>query len=75
MQIINGNTNDGKKKFAVINTTDYNYDGNYQITIFTIEEAEQLGFDKLETEQIDKMLIGEQAVFEYGLDAQVIRLG
>lgn len=75
MQIINGSTNDGKKKFALINTTDYNYDDNYQIAIFTIEEAEQLGFDNLETEQIDKLLIGEQAVFEYGIDAQVVRLG
>jgi len=75
MQIIDGNTNDGKKKFAIINTTDYNYDGNYQIAIFTIEEAEQLGFDESETKQIDKLLIGEQALFEYGVDAQVVRLG
>lgn len=75
MQIIDGNTNDGKKKFALINTTDYNLNYNFQISIFTIEEAEQLGFDELETEQINKLYVGEQAVFEYGVDAQVVRLG
>lgn len=75
MQIIDGNTNDGKKKFAIINTTDYNLDNNFQISIFTIDEAEELGFDESETNQIDKLLVGEQAVFEYGIDAQVVRLG
>jgi hypothetical protein len=75
MQIIDGNTNDGKKKFALINTTDYNLDNNFQISIFTIDEAEGLGFDELETEQISQLLVGEQAVFEYGIDAQVVRLG
>ena len=75
MQIIDGNTNDGKKKFALINTTDYNFNNNFQISIFTIEEAEELGFDELETEQINKLYVGEQAVFEYGVDAQVVRLG
>lgn len=75
MQIIDGNTNDGKKKFALINTTDYNLNNNFQISIFTIEEAEELGFDELETEQINKLYVGEQAVFEYGVDAQVVRLG
>ena len=75
MQIIDGNTNDGKKKFALINTTDYNLDNNLQISIFTIEEAEGLGFDELETEHINQLLVGEQAVFEYGIDAQVVRLG
>ena len=67
MQIIDGNTNDGKKKFALNN--------NFQISIFTIEEAEELGFDELETEQINKLYVLEQAVFEYGVDAQVVRLG
>lgn len=75
MQIIDGNTNDGKKKFAIINTTDYNLDNNFQISIFTIDEAEEFGFDESETNQIDKLLVGEQAVFEYGIDAQVVRLG
>lgn len=75
MQIIDGNTNDGKKKFALINTTDYNLNNNFQISIFTIDEAEELGFDELETEQINKLYVGEQAVFEYGVDAQVVRLG
>lgn len=75
MQIIDGNINDGKKKFALINTTDYNLNNNFQISIFTIEEAEELGFDELETEQINKLYVGEQAVFEYGVDAQVVRLG
>jgi hypothetical protein len=75
MQIIDGNTNDGKKKFALINTTDYNLNNNFQISIFTIDEAEELGFDELETEQISQLLVGEQAVFEYGIDAQVVRLG
>lgn len=75
MQIIDGNTNDGKKKFALITTTDYNLNNNFQISIFTIEEAEELGFDELETEQINKLYVGEQAVFEYGVDAQVVRLG
>jgi len=75
MQIIDGNTNDGKKKFALINTTDYNLDNNFRISIFTIDEAKELGFDETETKQIDKLLVGEQAVFEYGIDAQVVRLG
>ena len=75
MQIIDGNTNDGKKKFALINTTDYLLDTNFQISIFTIDEAEQLGFDESETKQLDNLIVGEQAVFDYGIDAQVVRLG
>ena len=75
MQIIDGNTNDGKKKFALINTTDYNMDGNYQIAVFGIADAEKLGFDEEETKRIDALGIGDQAMFEYGVDAQVIRLG
>lgn len=75
MDIIQGQISGDEKRFAIINTTEYNYDGKYQIAIFGIGEAEQLGFDESETEQIDKMLIGEQAVFDYGFSAQVIRLG
>jgi hypothetical protein len=75
MQIIDGNINDGKKKFVLINTTDYLLDTNFQISIFTIDEAEQLGFDESEAKQLDNLIVGEQAVFEYGIDAQIVRFG
>lgn len=75
MEVLKGNVEEGEKKFAVINTTDYNMDGNYSIIVFGIEDAGKLGFDEEETKRIDALGIGDQAMFEYGVDAQVIRLG
>ena len=75
MEFLKGNVEEGEKKFALINTTDYNMDGNYQIAVFGIADAEKLGFDEEETKRIDSLGIGDQAMFEYGVDAQVIRLG
>lgn len=75
MESIKGNVKEGEKKFALINTTDYNMDGNYLITTFSVEEANELGLDEHDVEQIKSLLIGQQALLnDYGIDAQVIRL-
>ena len=76
MQIIDGNTNDGEKKFAIINTSDYNNDGNYSIIVCKLDELESLGFDDDDIREIDSIMIGGRYTDTmYGLTAQVVRLG
>lgn len=75
MEILKGEIENYEKKFALINTTDYNFDKKYQISVFTLDEADKLGFNEEDKKKIDLLIVGEQAVFEYGIDAQVVRLG
>lgn len=75
MEILKGEIENYEKKFALINTTDYNCDKKYQISVFTLDEADKLGFNEEDKKKIDFLIVGEQAVFEYGIDAQVVRLG
>lgn len=76
MEIINGNSN-GEKRFAVINTTKYNDDGNWSIIVCNSnEELESLGFDVDEIKDINDLQIGSRwSSSIYGLDAQVVRIG
>ena len=75
METINGEVKKGEKKFALINTADYNMDGKYQVFVFGLEEAESLGLDNEEVKDLDGICVGERMTFQYGVDAQVIRLG
>lgn len=74
MEVLNGNCKE--KRFAIINTTDYNNDGNYSIIVCKLDELEGLGFDDDDIREIDSIMIGGRYTDTmYGLAAQVVRIG
>lgn len=78
MKYINGHIaeNENDKRFAIINPTSYNEDGQWAITICGLEELEDCGFDDDERCQLDRLSVGEswEESF-YGTNARVVRLG
>lgn len=75
MEVLNG-TCSKEKRFAIINTTDYNNDGNYSIIVCQLGELESLGFDDEDIREIDSIMIGGRYTDTmYGLTAQVVRIG
>lgn len=74
MEIISGSVKKNEHRYAIINTAAYNNDGNWTIFAVDITELEKLGFDDKEVECVKNLEIGEQIGFDYGLDAQVVRL-
>ena len=75
-KLLQGHCADGEKQFAIINTTNYNGDGNWAITPAKIDQLEELGFDECEILEISNLKVGgiwQNSI--YGLDTQVIRLG
>jgi len=63
----------GQKMYAIINTTNYNQDGCWAVIVTSHDELPKQGFEN-EMEEIETMQVGEQKTFEYGCDAQVIRI-
>ena len=61
-------------RYAIINTAAYNNDGKWSIIVVDLEELKRLGFDDKEVEDVKNLDMGEQIGFEYGLDAQVVRV-
>lgn len=61
-------------RYAIINTAAYNNDGKWSIIVVDLEELKRLGFDDKEVEDVKNLDMGEQIGFEYGLDAQVVRI-
>ena len=52
MKVIEGNV---EKVFAVINTTNYNDDGKYAVTIAKMSELSEVGFDANEINKLDNV--------------------
>ena len=62
MKIIEGSV---EKVFAVINTTKYNDDGKYAVTIAKMSELPEVGFnadeiDKLDNFEVDSLIITDE---------------
>lgn len=55
MQTIGGDT----RAFAVINTTEYNADTNWSVSMAQLHELADLGFDTDEVARIDRLAVGE----------------
>lgn len=76
MEMVNGSCQKDEKKFAVINTTDYNHDGEWSVIVCKLEELESLGFDDDEIKEIDTIMIGGRYTDTmYGFTAQIVRIG
>lgn len=71
---IEGNVKKGEHCYAIINTAAYNNDGKFSVMVVDIEQLKHLGFDDKEVEDVKNLEMGEQIGFEYGLDAQVVRI-
>lgn len=61
-------------RYAIINTAAYNNDGKWSVIVVDLEELKHLGFDDKEVENVSNLDMGEQIGFDYGLDAQVVRV-
>lgn len=61
MEKIAGNT----KKFVLINSTNYNNDGSYQVIVCELEELLDLGFEKDDVKWLDEMKVDELALTDY----------
>lgn len=70
MKVIEGNV---EKVFAVINTTNYNDDGKYAVTIAKISELPDLGFDAEEINKLDNVEVDTLMTTDY-VGAFVMRL-
>lgn len=70
MKVIEGNV---EKVFAVINTTNYNDDGKYAVTIAKISELPDLGFDAEEINKLDNVDVDTLMTTDY-VGAFVMRL-
>lgn len=64
----------GQKVYTIINTVNYNQDGCWAVTTTIHDELPKQGFSDDDIAEIDTMQIGEQKTFEYGVDAQIIRV-
>lgn len=75
MKHINGNC-ENEKRFVIINTTQYNGDGEWGITVCSFEELEDCGFDDDERHQLNGIKVGESWNNSiYGDSVQVVRIG
>lgn len=70
MKIIEGSV---EKVFAVINTTKYNDDGKYAVTIAKMSELPDLGFDANEINKLDDVEVDTLMTTDY-VGAFVMRL-
>ena len=62
MKKVNGNV----KMFVIINTTNYNEDGKYGVTICNFVELFELGFDEKEDKQkLDDMEVDDLILTDY----------
>lgn len=62
MKEINGNV----KMFVIINTTNYNKDGKYGVTVCNFEELFELGFDEREDKKkLDDMEVDDLILTDY----------
>ena len=52
--VIDGDT----RVFLVVNTTDYNADCRWAVTMSSIDDLKDLGFDAVERERIDGLNVG-----------------
>lgn len=71
---IQGNVKKGEHCYIIINTAAYNNDGKFSVMAVDIEQLKHLGFDDKEVEDVKNLDMGEQIGFDYGLDAQVVRV-
>ena len=62
-----------EKVFAVINTTKYNDDGKYAVTIAKMSELPELGFDANEINKLDDVEVDTLMTTDY-VGAFVMRL-
>lgn len=62
IKYINGTT----KRFALINTTNYNEDGQYCINTCDITELHELGFDNDDIEEANKMNVDDSVILDKG---------
>lgn len=75
MKYLNGNC-ENEKRFVIINTTQYNGDGEWGIIVCSFEELEDCGFDDDERYQLNGIKVGESWNNSiYGDSAQVVRIG
>ena len=54
-----------EKVFAVINTTNYNDDGKYAVTIAKMPELPDLGFDVEEINKLDNVEVDTLMITDY----------
>ena len=62
-----------EKVFAVINTTKYNDDGKYAVTIAKMSELPDLGFDAEEINKLDNVEVDTLMITDY-VGAFIMRL-
>ena len=62
-----------EKVFAVINTTKYNDDGKYAVTIAKMSELPDLGFDAEEINKLDNVEVDTLMITDY-VGAFVMRI-
>ena len=62
-----------EKVFAVINTTNYNDDGKYAVTIAKMSELPDLGFDAEEINKLDNVEVDTLMITDY-VGAFVMRI-
>lgn len=70
---IDGDVFENEKRFAIINTTDYNMDNTYSFTICTKDELEEYGFEYDEIEKADELNVNEFMQTDY-VGALLIRI-
>ena len=70
MKVIEGSV---EKVFAVINTTKYNDDGKYAVTIAKMSELPDLGFDAEEINKLDNVEVDTLMTTDY-VGCYVIRI-
>ena len=62
MKVIEGSV---EKVFAVINTTNYNDDGKYAVTIAKMSELPEVGFDVDEINKLDNVEVDTLMATDY----------
>ena len=62
MKVIEGSV---EKVFAVINTTNYNDDGKYAVTIAKMSELPEVGFDAEEINKLDNVEVDTLMITDY----------
>ena len=62
MKVIEGSV---EKVFAVINTTNYNDDGKYAVTIAKMSELPEVGFNADEINKLDNVKVDSLIITDY----------
>lgn len=70
MKVIEGSV---EKVFAVINTTNYNDDGKYAVTIAKMSELPEVGFNADEIDKLDNVEVDSLMTTDY-VGAYVMRI-